>query len=125
MINKAILVGRVGKDPQITHLDNGTTIANFTLATNKVYKNRQGEKVEDTQWHQIVLWRGLAEVAEKYVKKGDLLYVEGENKTRSWEDKDNKTHYTTEIIGSVMQMLGGKSERQETPPPPTGDDLPF
>ena len=129
MINKAIIVGRCGKDPEVINLESGTTIAKFTVATNETYKNKQGEKVENTEWHQIILWRGLAEVAEKYVKKGDLLYIEGKIRTRSWDDKDGKKHYTTEIVGDTMQMLGGKregsSQREEVPPPSEEDDLPF
>ncbi len=106
-INKVILVGRLGKDPEIRHLENGVAVASFSLATSESYKDRNtGERKEQTEWHNIVLWRGLAEVAEKYVKKGDLIYVEGKLKTRSWE-KDGVTRYTTEIVGDNMTMLGG------------------
>jgi single-strand DNA-binding protein len=119
MINKIILVGRVGKEVETTHLDSGLTVAKFSMATNEVFKDKEGNKKENTEWHQVVLWRKLAEVAEQYVKKGDLLYIEGKVKTRSWEDKDGKKHYSTEVIGDSMQMLGGKKEntQQDTPMP--------
>ncbi|MEQ9466909.1 MAG: single-stranded DNA-binding protein [Ekhidna sp.] len=106
-VNKVILVGRLGKDPEVRHLENGATVANFSIATSETYKDRQtGEKREQTEWHNVVLWRGLAEVAEKYVKKGDMIYVEGKLRTRSWE-KDGVTRYTTEVVGDNMTMLGG------------------
>ncbi len=106
-VNKVILVGRLGKDPEVRHLENGATVANFSIATSETYKDRQtGEKREQTEWHNVVLWRGLAEVAEKYVKKGDMIYVEGKLRTRSWE-KDGITRYTTEVVGDNMTMLGG------------------
>ena len=106
-VNKVILVGRLGKDPEVRHLENGATVANFSLATSETYKDRQtGERREQTEWHNVVLWRGLAEVAEKYVKKGDMIYVEGKLRTRSWE-KDGITRYTTEVVGDNMTMLGG------------------
>lgn len=106
-VNKVILVGRLGKDPEVRHLENGATVANFSMATSETYKDRQtGERREQTEWHNIVLWRGLAEVAEKYVKKGDMIYVEGKLRTRSWE-KDGITRYTTEVVGDNMTMLGG------------------
>lgn len=108
-VNKVILVGRLGKDPEVRHLENGATVANFSMATSETYKDRQtGEKREQTEWHNVVLWRGLAEVVEKYVKKGDMLYVEGKLRTRSWE-KDGVTRYTTEVVGDNMTMLGGGS----------------
>lgn len=106
-VNKVILVGRLGKDPEVRHLENGATVANFSIATSETYKDRQtGEKREQTEWHNVVLWRGLADVAEKYVKKGDMIYVEGKLRTRSWE-KDGVTRYTTEVVGDNMTMLGG------------------
>lgn len=108
MINKVILVGRLGKDPEVRHLEGGAVVANFTMATSQSYRDRNsGERKEITDWHDIVLWRGLAEVAEKYLKKGNLIYVEGKLKTRSWEDKDGNTRYTTEVVGDNMTMLGG------------------
>ena len=124
MINKVIIVGRTGKDPEVQHLDSGTAVAKITVATNEVFKNKQGEKVENTEWHNVVLWRGLAEVVEKYVKKGDLIYIEGKLKTRTWDDKNGSKHYTTEIIADTMQMLGGKKSDRPEAPPLTEDDIP-
>ena len=86
-VNKVILVGNLGKDPEVRYLDNGVAVANFSLATTENYKNKAGERVSQTEWHNIVLWRGLAEVAEKYLKKGASVYIEGKIKTRKWEDK--------------------------------------
>lgn len=107
-VNKVILVGRLGKDPEVRHLESGAAVANFPIATSETYKDRNtGERKEVTEWHNIVLWRGLAEVAEKYVKKGDQIYIEGKLRTRSWE-KDGVTRYTTEVVGDNMTMLGGK-----------------
>ncbi len=109
-VNKVMLVGNVGKDPEIRYLEGGAAVCKFSLATSEVYKNRNGEKVTTTEWHNIVLWRGLAEIAEKYVKKGMQLYIEGRIKTRSYNDKDGNTKYITEIVGDNMQMLGKRSD---------------
>ena len=109
-VNKVILIGNVGKDPDIRYLDSGVAIARFPLATSETYKNREGEKVTTTEWHNIVLWRGLAEVAEKYVKKGSQLFIEGRIRTRSYDDKEGNKKYVTEIVADTMQMLGKKSE---------------
>ncbi len=106
-VNKVILVGRLGKDPEVRHLESGAVVANFPIATSETYKDRNtGERKEQTEWHNIVLWRGLAEVAEKYLNKGDMIYVEGKLRTRSWE-RDGVTRYTTEVVGDNMTMLGG------------------
>ena len=105
-VNKVILIGNVGKDPEVRYLENGSVVANFALATNESYTNKQtNEKVTNTEWHNIVLWRGLAEVVEKYVKKGHKVYIEGKLKKRSWQDKENNTRYTTEVIADEMTML--------------------
>lgn len=106
-VNKVILIGNLGKDPEVRHLDNGATVANFSIATTESYKDKNGQKVDQTEWHNIVLWRGLAEIAEKYLKKGDSVFIEGKLRTRSWE-KDGVTRYTTEVVGDQMTMLGGK-----------------
>ena len=104
-----ILVGRLGKDPEVRHLENGATVANFSRATSETYKDKTtGEKKEITEWHNIVLWRGLADVASKYLHKGDMVYIEGKLRTRSWE-KDNITRYSTEVVGDNMTMLSPKS----------------
>lgn len=143
MVNKVILVGNVGKDPEVRHLDNGATVASFTLATTeRGYKTANGTEVpERTEWHNIVVWRGLADVAEKYVKKGSQLYIEGKITSRSYEAKDGSgKRYITEIVADTMQMLGRKGEGSNNnggftsaaePQPSFGnapeptDDLPF
>jgi len=112
-VNKVILVGRLGKDPEVRNLDNGAAVANFTIATSESYKDKTtGEKKEITEWHNIVLWRGLAEISQKYLHKGDMVYIEGKLRTRSWE-KEGVTRYTTEIVADNMTMLstgrGGSS----------------
>jgi single-strand DNA-binding protein len=107
-INKVILIGNTGKDPEVRHLENGTPVCTVSLATSETYTNKIGEKVTNTEWHNIVLWRGLAEIAQKYVKKGTPLYIEGKIRTRSWDDKDGVKRYTTEIIADTMQLLGKK-----------------
>jgi single-strand DNA-binding protein len=109
-VNKVILVGNVGKDPEIRHLDSGVAVANFSLATSETYIAKNGEKITTTEWHNIVLWRGLAEVAEKYVTKGRQLYIEGRIRTRNYDDKDGNKRYITEIYGDTMQMLGSKND---------------
>ena len=111
-VNKVILVGNVGRDPEIRHLDSGVAVANFTLATSENYIAKNGDRVTTTEWHNIVLWRGLAEVAEKYVKKGRQLYIEGRIRTRTYDDKDGNKRYITEIYGDVMQMLGSRPDSQ-------------
>lgn len=144
-VNKVILVGRLGKDPEIRNLESGVPVASFTMATSETYKDRTtGERKESTEWHNIVLWRGLAEIASKYLHKGDMVYIEGKLRTRSWE-KEGVTRYTTEIVGDNMTMLstkpgggGAPSERSNQqyaapsapasamPSAPEGtDDLPF
>lgn len=109
-VNKVILIGNVGNDPEIRHLEGGTPVANFRLATSETYTNRNGERITQTEWHNIVVWRGLAEVVEKYIKKGAQLFIEGKIRTRSWDDKDGNKRYTTEIVADTLQMLGKKSE---------------
>lgn len=113
-VNKVILVGNVGKDPEVRHLDSGVAVANFPMATSENYTAKNGDKVSTTEWHNIVLWRGLAEVAEKYVTKGRQLYIEGKIKTRSWDDKEGNKRYTTEIVADVMQMLGTRADNQQS-----------
>jgi single-strand DNA-binding protein len=138
-VNKVILVGNLGKDPEVRHLENGTAVANFPLATSESYTDKNGERVSTTDWHNVVLWRKLAEVCEKYLKKGDKIYVEGRLKTRSWQDQEGNTKYTTEVVGDSMTMLGkapeggsAKSESTATASSPEvnlpendTDDLPF
>lgn len=135
-VNKVILIGNLGKDPEVRYLDSGVVVANFSLATTENYKNKEGERVSLTEWHNIVLWRGLAEVAEKWLKKGSSVYIEGKIRNRKWEDKEGNTRYTTEILGDNMTMLGKKEdssaektettpEQESIPQEEKGDDLPF
>lgn len=143
-VNKVILIGRLGKDPEVKTLENGTKRASFSLATNESYRDKEGNKIEHTEWHNIICWRNLAEIAEKYLIKGKLIYVEGKLKTRSWEDNGAK-RYITEIEANTFTMLSLKSEeggerspeekiggRVSPPMPETNsddidpsDDLPF
>jgi len=115
-INKVILVGHLGKDPDIRHLDNNVTVASFPLATSETY-NKDGKRMEQTEWHNIVMWRGLAEIAEKFLHKGKLVYIEGKIRSRSYEDKENIKRYTTEIVADSFTMLGRKSDFE---PPSNG-----
>jgi single-strand DNA-binding protein len=124
-VNKVILVGRLGKDPEVRHLENGAAVANFSIATSETYKDKSGTRQEQTEWHNIVFWRGLAEIAEKYLEKGSQIYVEGKLRTRSWQDKDGHTRYTTEVVGDQLTMLGGKTvEKTQTPDEPAAPKEP-
>ncbi len=105
-INKVILVGNLGADPEIRTLENGVKVARINVATTEVYRDRNGERREITEWHQVTLWRGLAEISEKYLAKGKQVYIEGKLKTRKWVGDDGRDRYTTEVIADVMQMLG-------------------
>ncbi len=113
-VNKVILVGNVGKDPEVRYLENNVAVARFTLATTESYKKTTGEVVKNTEWHNIVLWRGLAQVAEKYVKKGSQLYIEGKIRSRSYDDKDGNKKYFTEINGDNMTLLGKRENTEES-----------
>ena len=109
-INKVILIGNLGKDPEVRHLENGAVVANFSIATSETYRDRKtGEKVSQTEWHNIVAWRGLAEIAERYLKKGQKVYIEGKLKTRTWQDQDGNNRYSTEIITDNLTMLGNNN----------------
>jgi single-strand DNA-binding protein len=119
-VNKAILVGYVGNDPEVKYLDSGTPVANFRLATSENYTNKAGEKVSQTEWHNIVLWRSLAGIAEKYVKKGTQVYIEGRIRTRSWDDRDGNKRYTTEIVADNMQLMGRRGDSGTDTLPPAG-----
>jgi len=140
-VNKVILVGRLGQDPELKYTPSGSAVANFSLATNRVWKGQDGNSQERTDWHRLVVWGKSAEIANTYLKKGSQIYVEGRLETRSWTDKNEVVRYTTEVVVDNFQMLGGKSERTtdsgEIPPPSeefppdvqphegTEDDLPF
>ncbi|MEW6470056.1 MAG: single-stranded DNA-binding protein [Bacteroidota bacterium] len=136
-VNKVILIGNLGKDPEVRHLEGGATVCNFPLATTETYKDKNGQRQEQTEWHNIVLWRGLADVAEKYLKKGSQIYLEGKLRTRSWEDKEGNKRYTTEVVGESFTMLGKpraseennnqQNQQRDTQPVVNNgsDDLPF
>ena len=105
-VNKVILIGNLGRDPEVRRLENGAVVANFPIATSETYVDRTtGERRDNTDWHNIVVWRGLAEVVEKYVKKGTKVYVEGKLKTRSWTDQQGATRYTTEVVADELTIL--------------------
>lgn len=108
-LNKVMLIGRLGKDPEIKTIPSGKKVANFSMATDEGYK-KDGVKVEKTEWHKIIVWDKLAEIVDKYVKKGSLIYIEGKISTRAWDDKDGNKKYTTEITADTMSMLGGKTD---------------
>ena len=143
-VNKVILIGNLGADPEIKYLPSGSTVANIRLATSESYTTREGERVKQTEWHNIELWDGLAKIAEQYLKKGNSVYIEGKLKTESWQDNDGNTRSRTKIRGTNINLLGGRpqaaneeysgkveSEQVETPPPSPEDssegpeDLPF
>ena len=140
-VNKAIIVGNLGSDPELRHTQGGTPVANFRVATNEVYKSRDGERTERTEWHRVVAFGRLAEICGQYLKKGKQVYLEGRIQTRDWDDKDGNKRYTTEIVATQMVMLGRAgdapftvdADAQQSPPDdvqaaPAGaddDDLPF
>ena len=121
-VNKVILIGHLGKDPDVRYMPNGDQVTNLTLATSETWKDKNsGEKKEATEWHRVVFFRKLAEIAGQYLKKGSQVYIEGSLKTRKWQDKEGQERYTTEIVGSEMRMLGS---RQDSGPPPMGAAAP-
>ena len=138
-VNKVILIGNLGVDPEVRYLENGQAVANFRIATNRVYTTKDNERREETEWHRVVLWGKLAEISEKYLSKGRTVYIEGRLRTRQWVDQNGAERYTTEIVGENMTMLGGKTEdnkhiannTSDTAPPAFNnndtieDDLPF
>jgi single-strand DNA-binding protein len=137
-VNKVIIVGNLGKDPDFRVTPGGQPVANFSMATTERWSDKSGQKKEKTEWHNIVLWGRLAEIANQYLKKGSSAYVEGRLQTRSWDDKDGNKRYTTEVVGVVLQLLGKKGSEEAAPdasagmpetetPPSSGvhDDLPF
>lgn len=138
-VNKVILVGNLGNDPEVRYMPNGSAVANISVATSESWKNKDsGETQENTEWHRVVLYRRLGEIAGEYLKKGSKVYIEGKLKTRSWEDKDGKKCYMTEIVADSMQMLdsrggvGGTTASAPSSAPPSSasqpdfdDDIPF
>lgn len=113
-VNKVILVGRLGQDPITRYMTNGEAVTNATLATSENWKDKSGEKQEKTEWHNLVFYRSLAEIAGEYLRKGSQVYIEGKIKTRKWQDKEGKDRYTTEIIVNELQMIGGKQDGGQT-----------
>jgi single-strand DNA-binding protein len=135
-VNKVILIGNLGADPELRYTPSGRAVVNFNLATSRTWNNRDGEKQEETEWHSIVAWDKLAEICGEYLKKGAQTYVEGRLQTRSWEDKNGVKRYTTEAVVSEMRMLGSRKDSntnvEETPVEEIeetiteeGDELPF
>jgi len=131
-VNKVILVGRLGKDPEVKKMTSGESVANATMATSETYKDKSGQKQEKTEWHNLVFYRRLAEIAGQYLTKGSMIYVEGKIHTRKWQTKEGQDRYTTEIIVNEMTMLGGKASGSQTaqsvaqPPKQEDDfDIPF
>jgi single-strand DNA-binding protein len=109
-LNKVLLIGNLGKDPEVTTLEGNVKVAKFALATTETYKDEKGQFHSQTEWHNIVLWRGLAELAEKYLKKGSLIHLEGKNRTRSYDDKQGVKRYVTEVVGEELILLDKKEE---------------
>jgi single-strand DNA-binding protein len=138
-VNKVILIGNLGADPELRYTPSGAAVANFNIATTEKWKDKDGQSQERTEWHRIILWSRQAEVAKEYLRKGSSVYIEGRIQNRSYDDKDGIKRYVTEIVGQRMQFLGGRGEAgsssggsSEPPPPPAGnlddnqdDDLPF
>lgn len=140
-LNKVMLIGRLGGDPEIRHAPSGDAVCNFSLATGEKWKDKKsGDKKEKTEWHRVVIWGKLAEIAGEYLSKGSQVYIEGKLQTRKWKDKEDNDQYTTEIVidgfGGALQMLGGKSDnpkKDKSSPAPEGekefdgsdDDIPF
>jgi len=117
MINKCFLIGRLGKDPEVRYTPDGTAVANFSIATDEVWKDKNGEKVQKTTWHNIVVWKRLAEICAEYLKKGSLVYIEGRIDNSKYNDKDGVVKYKSEIVASTMKMLGGKQDGAGTSEP--------
>lgn len=116
MLNKVMLIGNVGKDPEVRHLENGIAVATLTLATSERYRDRTtGETKEQTEWHSVILWRQMADFAEKFVRKGAQVYVEGKLRSRSWEDQQGIKHYVTEIVADTLNLLGRRGDSQGSP----------
>ena len=133
-LNKVLLIGNLGKNPEVRYTTSGTAVASFTLATSEKFKNKGGEWEERTEWHNVTLWGRLAEIAGEYLSKGKMVYLEGKLQTRKWQDKDGKDRYTTEIVGERMQMLSRNEPGRDNDPaadsfpqsPDAGsDDVPF
>ncbi len=119
-VNRVMLIGNLGKDPDVQFLEGNIAVAKFPLATTETFKDRSGKLVSQTEWHTVVLWRGLAELAQKYLHKSSLVYIEGRLRTRSWEDKDGNRKSATEVVGDNLIMLDKRTESPPVPPPHEG-----
>ena len=136
-VNKVILVGRLGQDPEVRYTQGGTAVANLRIATDETWKDQSGERQQRTEWHTVVAWRRLAEICGQYLSKGRLVYIEGKLQTRSWQDREGNKRYSTEVQADNMVMLGGRSDEGQAAPaaqpvaaasPDSGtsdDDIPF
>ncbi|MFT3932709.1 MAG: single-stranded DNA-binding protein [Chitinophagaceae bacterium] len=109
-VNRVMLIGNLGKDPDVQYLEGNIGVAKFSLATTETYKDRSGKLISQTEWHTVVLWRGLADLAEKYLHKGSLVYIEGRLRTRSWEDKEGNKKFATEVVGDNLIMLDKRND---------------
>jgi single-strand DNA-binding protein len=133
MLNMAQIIGHLGRDPEVRYTPEGTAIANLAVATNETWKDKSGEKQERAEWHRVVLFGKVAEIAGEYLRKGSLVYLQGRLQTRKWQGEDGQDRYTTEIVADRMRMLGGKGDRDTRsaggkpvePEPPFDDDIPF
>lgn len=114
-VNKVILLGNLGSDPEVRHLENGSAVARFNIATSENYTNRNGERVEQTEWHRIELWDNLAKIAEQYLKKGNTVYIEGKLRTETWTDKEGKQREGKTVRANTMQLVGGRSGDERQP----------
>lgn len=114
-VNKVILIGNLGSDPETRHTQSGQTVANFSMATNEQWTSKDGERNERTEWHRIVVWGRQAEICEQYLRKGKQIYVEGRLQTRQWEDRDGNRRYTTEVVAQAVKFLGRAGDRPEAP----------
>src|SRR5438128_2626659 len=134
-VNRVMLIGNLGKDPDVQYLEGNIAVAKFPLATTETYKDRAGKLISQTEWHTVVLWRGLAELAQKYLHKGSLIYVEGRLRTRSWDDREGNKKFATEIVGDNLIMLDKRTDggggyhapgatANDAPEPFSGVDLP-
>ncbi len=118
-VNRVVLIGNLGKEPDLQYLEGNIAVAKFPLATTETYKDKNGTLVSQTEWHTVVLWRGLAELAQKYLHKGSLVFIEGRIRTRNWEDKDKNRRFSTEIIGDNLVMLDKRKEQSDIAPADT------
>jgi single-strand DNA-binding protein len=123
-VNKAIIIGTLGKDPEVRYAQDGKAITNITVATNETWKDKDGKQQDRAEWHRVVFFGKLAEIAGEYLKKGSQVYLEGSIRTRKWQGQDGKDNYTTEIVADQMQMLGGKSDDKPEKPKPKHEPLP-